>query len=116
VTRIIFLAKGKGNARIVSANKRNVPIACRRRSDPFYTSNQIPTNFHVGTPTNCSEAYFASWPSALVGMRSDLRFQVRVLDERFIVDSGECGLLSYLRADVQLEHPELFSVVIGIRP
>jgi hypothetical protein len=49
----------------------------------------------------------------LVGIRTDLRFQVRVLTERF-ADTLEVGLLTYLRADVQLQHPEGFNVITGV--
>jgi hypothetical protein len=50
----------------------------------------------------------------MVGIRTDLRF-ARVLDQRF-ADTLEIGLLAYLRADVQLQHPEGFNVITGVRP
>ncbi len=82
---------------------------------PRVSSNQIPTNLTVGTSTDCSEAFIGRWSDCLVGIRTDLRFQVRVLDERFI-DNLQYGLLVYLRADTALAHPAAFNVVTGVRP
>jgi HK97 family phage major capsid protein len=82
---------------------------------PRLVTNQIPTDMTVGTSTDCSELYIGRWSDVLVGIRTDLRFQVRVLDERYI-DNLQYGLLVYLRADVALAHPQSFNVVTGVRP
>lgn len=79
------------------------------------SSNQIPVNLTTGTNTDTSEIYVGRWSDVLVGIRTDLRFQVRVLDERYI-DNLQYGLLVYLRADVALAHPAAFNVVTGVRP
>jgi HK97 family phage major capsid protein len=78
-------------------------------------TNQIPNNLTVGTSNDCSEVYCGDWSQLLVGLRTDLRFQIQVLTERF-ADTLEVGLLTYLRADVQLQHPEGFTVLTGVRP
>jgi HK97 family phage major capsid protein len=79
------------------------------------TTNQIPGNLVVGGSTDCSEIYIGDFTQLLVGMRTDLRFNVQVLNQRF-ADTLEVGLLAYLRADVQLQHAEAFNVITGVRP
>jgi HK97 family phage major capsid protein len=79
------------------------------------TTNQLPVNLTVGSSSDCSEIMIGRWSDLLVGIRTDLRFEVRVLNERFI-DSGQYGLWAYLRADVQLAHPASFTVLTGVRP
>jgi HK97 family phage major capsid protein len=79
------------------------------------STNQIPTNLTVGASTDCSEVYIARWSDVLVGIRTDLRLQVRQLTERFI-DELAYGLICHLRADVQLAHVESAAVLSGVRP
>ena len=80
---------------------------------PRFTTNQIPTNLTQGTSSLASEVYTGRWSDLLVGIRTDLRFAVRVLSERYI-DSGMFGLMCYLRADCVLAHPESFNVLTGV--
>jgi HK97 family phage major capsid protein len=79
------------------------------------TSNQVPNDLTVGSSSDCSEIYIGDWSNVLLGIRTDMRFQIRVLNERFI-DAGQYGLLAYLRADVQLAHPTAFNVLTGVLP
>jgi HK97 family phage major capsid protein len=81
---------------------------------PKLVTNQIGNAFTVGTSNDCSEIYIGDFTQLMVGLRTDLRF-ARVLDQRF-ADTLEVGLLAYLRADVQLQHPEGFNVITGVRP
>jgi HK97 family phage major capsid protein len=84
-------------------------------SIPRLSTNQIPTTLTVGSSgAVCSEIYVGQWSSLLVGIRTDMRFQVRALTERYI-DNLQYGLLCYLRADVQLAHPSAFTVVTGVK-
>jgi predicted phage gp36 major capsid-like protein len=90
-------------------------------------SNQIPTNIQTGSTANTTEIYAGQWEHLLIGMRQEAGFgvagdpgealgpQVRVLRERF-ADLGLVGLLCYLRADVQLAHPQAFNVLTGVIP
>jgi HK97 family phage major capsid protein len=78
-------------------------------------TNQLPTNLTVGSANNCSEIYIGRWSDVLLGLRTDLRFQVKVLDQRFI-DNLQYGLLMWVRADVQLAHPQAFTVLTGVKP
>lgn len=82
---------------------------------PRLVTNQIPTNLTAGTNNDASEIYVGRWSDVLVGIRTDLRFQVRQLNERFI-DDLQYGLLCHLRADTALAHPAAFNVVTGVRP
>lgn len=78
-------------------------------------TNQIPNSLTAGTSSDASEIYVGRWSDLLVGMRTDLRFQVRVLSERYISEL-QYGLIAYLRADIALAHPQAFNVVTGVRP
>jgi HK97 family phage major capsid protein len=82
---------------------------------PRLVTNQIPTSLTAGANNDTSEIYIGRWSDVLVGMRTDLRFQVRVLNERYI-DNLQYGLLVHLRADVALAHPAAFNVVTAVRP
>ena len=78
-------------------------------------SNQVPANLTHGTANNASEAYLADWSTVLVGVRPTLGVRVVPLQERY-ADNFQVGLLAYLRADVQLAHPQHTAVVTGIKP
>lgn len=80
----------------------------------FLISNQVPNNITVGTSTDCSEIYTGAFENLLVGIRTDLRLQVRLLDQRFI-DNLQYGLICWIRADVALAHGEAFNVTTGVR-
>jgi HK97 family phage major capsid protein len=83
---------------------------------PRLSTNQIPSNLSVGSSgAVCSEIYVGRWSDLLVGIRTDMRFQVRALTERFS-ENMQVGLLCYLRADVQLAHPGSFNVVTAVKP
>jgi HK97 family phage major capsid protein len=79
------------------------------------STNQLPVNLTVGSANNCSEIYIGRWSDVLLGLRTDLRFQVKVLEERWI-DNLQYGLLMWVRADVQLAHPTAFNVLTGVKP
>jgi HK97 family phage major capsid protein len=91
------------------------PIPPSVQAIPRRTSRQVPIDATVGSSTDCSEAYVADWSQVLVGMRTDIRVGLQVLKERY-ADNLQVGLLGYLRADVQIAHPEGCAVVTGIRP
>ncbi len=95
---------------------------------PRKTTNQIPVNLTTGTSTDTSEVYVADWAQLLLGVRNSVGFslvsgaggggfgpRIKVLEERY-ADTLSVGLLSYIRCDVQLAHPEGFVVVQGVRP
>lgn len=78
-------------------------------------SNAVPTNLTHGTANNSSEAYVADWGTVLIGVRPTLSVRVVPLTERFS-DNFQVGLMAYLRADVQLAHPQHAAVVTGLLP
>jgi HK97 family phage major capsid protein len=78
-------------------------------------SNQIPVNVTHGTATNTSEAYVADWSAVLIGVRPTLEVRVTRLDERY-AEFGQVALVAWLRADVQMLHPQWATVVTGIKP
>jgi HK97 family phage major capsid protein len=79
------------------------------------SSNQLPINLTTGTATNTSEIYIGRWSDVLLGLRTDLRWQVKVLSERYASEL-EYGLLMWVRADVQLAHPQAFTILTGAKP
>lgn len=78
-----------------------------------FVTNQLPNNLTVGTSTDTSEIYLAQWGDVLVGIR--LGVQLRLLGERY-ADAGQIAWRVFLRADVQLAHPESAVVITGVRP
>jgi HK97 family phage major capsid protein len=82
---------------------------------PRLTSNQIPLNLTQGTSTDTSEIYVGRWADCLIGLRGGIGVRMKTLDQRF-ADTMEIGLLAWIRADIQLAHPESFQVVTGVRP
>lgn len=81
----------------------------------FLETSQVPNNITVGTSTDTSEIYIGKWSDLLVGVRPSIGVRVRQLNERY-ADNLQVGLLAWLRADVQLAHPESFSILTGVRP
>jgi HK97 family phage major capsid protein len=80
---------------------------------PVYTTNQIPVNLTQGSSSDTSETYVGYWPDLLIGIR--LGIQLRLLTERY-ADTGQYAWRIFLRADIQLRHPESFVVLTGVRP
>lgn len=76
-----------------------------------FTTTAIPKNLTHGTATTATEAYVGDFRQLLIGMRTQLR--IEPLRERF-ADTGEVAWLSWLRIDVQLEHPKGFVVITGV--
>jgi HK97 family phage major capsid protein len=93
------------------------PLAQPRILDgvrPLVT-NQIPNTLVQGTSSDTSEIYVGDFRQLLVGLRPAIGVQVQRLTERF-ADNMQVGLLAWLRGDIQLQHPEAFVVVTGVRP
>lgn len=80
---------------------------------PRFTTNQVPVNLTQGTATNASDAFVANWAQLMVGIRSGIR--IELLKERY-ADNLQYGFLCFMRADVQVAHPEGFCVIQGITP
>lgn len=80
---------------------------------PRLQSAQIPVNLTQGTAVTASEVYVGEWADLLIGIR--LGIQLRLLQERY-ADSGQYAWRVFLRADVQLAHPESFVVTTGVLP
>lgn len=76
-----------------------------------YSSKQVPTNLTQGVSTTATEVYTGQWSELLIGMRTN--FSVRPLNELY-ADTGEYGVLCYLRADVAVAHGGAFAVNQGV--
>lgn len=77
------------------------------------STTQVPITQTQGTATNASSIYLGNWAQLMYGIRSELH--IVVLHERFS-DNHQIGFTAWLRADVQLAHPEAFAIVKGITP
>lgn len=80
-----------------------------------FSSNQIPIN--LGAGTNESEAYVGDFAQLMIGMRTQLTIEVsrQAADATGSAFSNlQIWIRAYLRADVQLAHPDHFNVLTGI--
>jgi len=77
-------------------------------------SNQVPIDLKVEAVENLSEIYVAEWPNLMIGVRPQIGVRVKTLDQTF-ADKMQIGLLAWLRADVQLAHPEAFHVSTEVK-
>lgn len=78
-----------------------------------YVTNQIPNNLTQGSASTASEIYVGNFADLLIGVRPSISVQIQRLNERY-ADNMQVGILAYLRADVQVRHPESFAVVSGV--
>jgi HK97 family phage major capsid protein len=79
---------------------------------PFLATTSVPNNQTQGTSNVASESIVGDFTQLMFGIRTSLR--IRILQERFLGDTLEYGFLAFLRADVQLRHPQSFCEVVGI--
>jgi HK97 family phage major capsid protein len=79
----------------------------------FFKTTQIPIDETQGTASDASHITLGNFRRLMIGMRTSLR--IELLRERY-ADAFQFGFLAFLRADVQVEHPESFARVIGIIP
>lgn len=66
-----------------------------------------------GTSSDCSSAIYGDFTRMLIGMRTMLR--IEVLKERY-AEYNQYGFVWGMRGDVQFEHIEAFSQLVGIKP
>lgn len=97
------------------------------RDTPILDTAQVPINLTVGTSTDTSEIYAGAWSNLLLGVRPEFGVAVqrsggpggaialKRSEERYI-ESMQVVFLCFARVDVQLAHPEAFTVNTGIRP
>jgi HK97 family phage major capsid protein len=77
-------------------------------------SNQIGNGYTIGTSSTTSEAYIAQWDQVLLGVRPTVGVRIRILNERFLGDALQVGIIAWLRGDVQMAHGQAACVVEGI--
>lgn len=77
-------------------------------------SNQVPGNIVQGTSNDTSEVYTGDFTQLLIGMRPQIGVRLKSSDQPFM-GNMQVALLAWLRADVQLAHPEAFAVTTGVR-
>lgn len=93
---------------------------------PILTSAQVPNTITTGTNTDTSELYVGDWPNLLVAFRPQVSISVQnrggkdgmiglKRDDSRYIDQMQIVLVAWLRADIQLLHPEAFAVSTGVR-
>jgi HK97 family phage major capsid protein len=82
-----------------------------------FVSNQIPSNLTVGSASTTSDAFIGQWDQCMIGMRTGMTLEI----SREAADSTgsafsntQVWIRAYLRADVQLSHPQAFNVLTGL--
>lgn len=78
-----------------------------------FITNAIPNNLTQGSSSVATDAYFGDFSNLLIGMRTSFRLEVsRHAGDAFT--NLQVWVRAYLRADIQLAHPEAFVAVVGI--
>jgi HK97 family phage major capsid protein len=82
-----------------------------------FETGQIPINLTQGTSSDASDLYVGRWSDLLIGVRATGGLGIKIvrLNERY-ADNMQIGIRVSVRLDVQLSHPESFSITTGIRP
>ena len=82
-----------------------------------FVSNQVPNTLTVGTATTTSDAFIGQWDQCMIGYRNSMTMEI----SREAADStgsaftnAQVWIRAYLRADVQLAHPQAFNVLTGL--
>ncbi len=78
---------------------------------PMLTTTSVPTD--GGTGSDESSIITGDFSRLLIGVRSQISIQM--LKERY-ADTGQYGFLAFMRADIAVEHPEVFCKITGINP
>jgi HK97 family phage major capsid protein len=77
---------------------------------PAFRTNQIPM---AGTSPDMTSVFLGDFRELMVGMRTSFRLEVsRVAGDSF--DKLQIAVRAYLRADIQLSHPEAFVVLTNV--
>lgn len=81
---------------------------------PFLSTTGVEINETQGSSgAIASRIYAGHYPHLLIGVRTSLR--VEILKELF-AGNHQYGFIAHLRADIAVEHPESFSMLVGIIP
>ena len=79
---------------------------------PILSTGQIPVNQVQGTSGAVASSIFqGQWDQLGIGIRTE--FRILPLRERYM-DTGQIGLVGWLRADVQVLRADAFEVVTGV--
>lgn len=119
--KVILNARGAKSLAKLKDTQQNylTPPAAFTAWGPPLVTNAIPNNLTVGTSTDCSEVYVGDFSELLIGVRTTFRIEV----SRQAGDATSSAFTNlqlwvrcYLRADVQVGHPDAFCVMTGVRP
>ena len=113
-----FTASGRiYNAAVATAlaKLRNVPTGDYLRTPemvaavPAFTTNSIASS---GSPA-ATTIYVADWSQLMIGLRTSFRLELSRIGAGAF-ENLQVAVRAYLRADVQLAHPEAFVVRTGV--
>jgi HK97 family phage major capsid protein len=94
------------------------PAAFTNWGQPLLT-NAIPNNLVTGASTDTSEIYIGDFSELLIGIRTSFKLEVSRQAEdatSSAFSNLQVWVRAYLRADIQIGHPEAFVVILGVRP
>ena len=91
----------------------------------YLVSNQIPDNLTQGSSSVASEVYVGDFTNLIVGVKPFVRIDFQMRDRgafgvnlksstEKLIDTQQIYVLATIRADVQLLHPEAFTVITGV--
>lgn len=117
---VIFHPRTFGDLdRLKDANNQPLTAPASYQQLQKYNTKQIPINLTHGAASDASIAILGAYSNLMIGTRTQLRLEVT----RVAGDSSgsawenlQVWVRAYLRADVQLAHPDQFCVVEGIIP
>jgi len=78
---------------------------------PFLPTSKISIADTQGTSSTASRIYVGDFRNVVLGVRHGLIVQQLV--ERY-ADVGQIGFVAHLRADVLIQRPGAFSIVVGV--
>ncbi len=82
-----------------------------------FVTNQIPNNLTVGNASTTSDAFIGEFGHCMFGVRTAMMMEIsRVAADATssAFSNAQVWIRAYLRADVQLAHPQAFNVLSGI--
>jgi HK97 family phage major capsid protein len=102
---------GRGLAKLKDTTNQPLSVPGYLDGLPRYETNQVPNNLTQGTSNLASDIFTADWRQLYVGIRTQL--QIQVLSERY-ADTGQIGILTWFRGDIQVARPKAFHVTSGL--
>ena len=86
---------------------------------PFLTTSQLRTDRAagqtVGAPTDASWVYCGDFSTVVVGARPSLAVRFVQMNERYLGDNLQIGLIAWMRVAISLRRPSHLTIIKGLR-